>query len=226
MRDACASSRVGSSEVAFLSASMARAYSSRLFVEPCELDEEREVQLPKFIAPALSPFLVAILGKKLARVQVDRRPVGRRLPGASGGCRSVLEGIHVHPQLPLRAQDELLVPETQVALTRTRGGIEYLASAVDDLAQVVGGRPRGRVGPEQVHRLLSVHSMAGSQGEELHEARRLLRAPGILRDGRRTYTNPKASEQPYPYDLAFPTRLRTAHAPSSQKNPSSSFPAS
>ena len=64
MRAACASSRVGSSAVAFRSTSMARLVLLTFFVEPCELDEEREVQLPKLIAPALSPLLVAILGKR------------------------------------------------------------------------------------------------------------------------------------------------------------------
>jgi hypothetical protein len=42
-------------------------------VEPREFEDEPEVELTELLTFALGPFPVAILGKKLARVQVDRR---------------------------------------------------------------------------------------------------------------------------------------------------------
>src|SRR5215211_1346714 len=45
--------------------------------------------------------------------------------------------------------------------------------------------------------------MARRQSEELHQGSCLPQAPGILGNGSRTYTNSKASEQPYPYSLAL-----------------------
>ena len=80
-------------------------------VEPSEFDEEREIELTQLVAPALSPPLVAILGKEIARVQVDGSLVGRRVLGAPCGQRCVLEGVRVHPQPSFRAQNEVLVPE-------------------------------------------------------------------------------------------------------------------
>src|SRR3712207_40634 len=50
--------------------------------------------------------------------------------------------------------------------------------------------------------------MARSQGEELHQGGCLPQAPGILGNGSRIYTNPKATEQPHSYDLAFLARWR------------------
>jgi hypothetical protein len=43
--------------------------------------------------------------------------------------------------------------------------------------------------------------MAWSQSEELDQGGRLPKAPGILVDGPGTYTNPKPTEQPYPYKV-------------------------
>src|SRR5215210_3265287 len=45
--------------------------------------------------------------------------------------------------------------------------------------------------------------MPRSQGEELHQGGCLPQPPGILGNGPRTYTNPKPTEQPHPYGLAF-----------------------
>ena len=62
------------------------------------------------------------------------------------------------------------------------------------LTEVVGCRPPARVGPEDVHYLLAVEAMAGSQGEQLHQGRRLPEAPDVLVDRFVTYCDPKATE--------------------------------
>jgi hypothetical protein len=51
---------------------------------------------------------------------------------------------------------------------------------VKGAAQTVGGGLPARVGPQEIHRLLSVHAMARSQGQELHQGGCLPQAPGIL----------------------------------------------
>jgi hypothetical protein len=84
---------------------------SPFFVEPRELQVQGEVELMELLSSALGPLLVAILGKKLARVQVEGRSVDRRITCASGACCSFLEGIDIHPQPSLWAQGKLLVLE-------------------------------------------------------------------------------------------------------------------
>jgi hypothetical protein len=104
--------------------------------------------------------------------------------------------------MPLWApQDELFIPESQVALRSARRGIEGPTGTVEHLAQVVGGGLLSRVGPEEVDRLLSVHSMAGSQGKEFYQGGRLLRAPLLLPEGLGVHRNGEATEQPNAHRL-------------------------
>ncbi len=39
-----------------------------LFVEPCKLDEQREIRLPQVLAPTFGPLLVAVLGQEVSGV--------------------------------------------------------------------------------------------------------------------------------------------------------------
>lgn len=133
---------------------------------------------------------------RISTRQLDRCSVCCGTPGATGTGGGLLEGLDIHPQLSLRAQHELLPFAYQVAGAFIR--IESPAGGVEGLAQVGRGRPPGRAGPQEIHRLLSVHAMAGSQGQELHQGGRLPQAPGVFGDGPGTHANPKPTEQPYP----------------------------
>ena len=129
MRDACASSRVGSSEVAFPSASMARACTPRPRRDPASSKCRARYSMPELLAPALGPPLVAVLRQELSGVEVEGRPVGRWITCASGACRSLLEGIDVHPKLSFWAQDEVIVLQAQVAVRELGAGSRTLRAA-------------------------------------------------------------------------------------------------
>src|SRR5215212_7554218 len=106
-----------------------------LLVEARELDQQREERLPQTLAGYLRPLLVRVPRQELPSVEVQRRPVGRRLTGASRRRRSRLEGLHVQPQFSPRTQHELLALRSQVAGGNlgvvgpegVAGGIESLA---------------------------------------------------------------------------------------------------
>ena len=67
------------------------------FVQFGQFDEQRKTQSPQFLPPALCPLLVAILGQQITRVQLQRSPVGGRLPRPTGRSSHLLEGVDVHP---------------------------------------------------------------------------------------------------------------------------------
>ena len=79
-----------------------------LLVEAPELDQQRKEQLPQTLAGDLSPLLVRVSRQQLPGVQVQGRPVGRCITGASRRRRRLLEGLHVNPQFSPWAQHELL----------------------------------------------------------------------------------------------------------------------
>src|SRR3712207_3559863 len=95
-----------------------------------EPHEEGEISLPQLFSPGICPALVAVLGQKLPGVELDRRPVGYRIVGATGRGSSLLKDLYIHPYLPARAQRELLALEGKVAGGRARVGIEDPASYV------------------------------------------------------------------------------------------------
>jgi hypothetical protein len=74
-------------------------------------------------APLLRPGLEAVQGQELTGVEVDRRPEGPRIPGAACGGRSILEGLDIHPQRTIGAQDEPLVAEVEVAGSAPAGAM-------------------------------------------------------------------------------------------------------
>src|SRR5918993_1310187 len=49
------------------------------FVEPREIYEKSEVQLSQCFTPAFGPILIAVPWQQVASVEVDGRPVGRRV---------------------------------------------------------------------------------------------------------------------------------------------------
>ena len=51
--------------------------------------------------------------------------------------------------------------------------------------------------------MLAVHPVAGRQGEQLDQGRRLPPLPTVLTDGPRANRYPKAAEQPYTHDLGI-----------------------
>jgi hypothetical protein len=89
-----------------------------LLVEPRQLDQQRQVGASEPFPLLLRPTLVAVLGQQVPGVQTDGGPVRGGLAHAPRRCRRLLEGFHVHPQRPLRAQRYLVPDEPQVAVRR------------------------------------------------------------------------------------------------------------
>ena len=73
---------------------------------------------PQLLAPLLCPLLVAVLGQEITYVQLDRRPVSRRLAFPKSCCGGLLEGLDIHPQLTWHMQQELLILGCKVAVAR------------------------------------------------------------------------------------------------------------
>ena len=76
-----------------------------------------------------------------------------------------------------------------------------MPGGMEGTAQVAGGGLPARVGPQGVHSLLAVQSVAGSQGQQLHEARSLPQTPLVLPNRPRPHGYPEATEHPYPHIL-------------------------
>ena len=185
-----------------------RARAPALFVQPRELDEQREVQLPQLFAPVLRPLLVAVLGQELSRVQVQRRPVGRRLPYTARRLPRPPRRLDVHPQLALRAQHERLALRCQVAEPPCR--IENLRGRRGGSGAGCWRRAPARVGPEE-----SMLARGGGGGQERGRAASPGRPPSsgatLVPDGPAPYRNPKPAEQPHPHRLE---PLTYCHLPS------------
>jgi hypothetical protein len=128
-----------------------------LLVEVRELVQQPEEQLPKTLSGYLRPLLVRVPRQELPSVEVQGSPVGRWLTGASRRRRSLLEGLHVHPQFCPLAQHQLLALRSQVAgVGPGIVGPEGAAGSMEDLAEVVGGHALPLIRPEEVHGLLPV----------------------------------------------------------------------
>jgi hypothetical protein len=106
----------------------------------------------------------------------------------------LLEGVDVHPQLASGTKHQQVAFGGQVEPARR--GVEGLADGVDGVAEVVRGGLLAKLWPEQVHHLLPLETVAGSQGEHLDKRGGLPQAPDISADGPRTHGYPKAAEQP------------------------------
>src|SRR5215211_4548223 len=141
-----------------------RAVILAYLIGPSKPQPEGLVRFTKFPAAIFGPFLVAILWQQLPRVQLDRRSVGCRIFRVAGRGGSLLEGLHVYPQLILRAHHNLLSLETQVAGGRDRIGLQGPASSMDDATQVVGSRSPSEIRPEHIHNLFAVHPVPRREG--------------------------------------------------------------
>src|SRR5829696_5872093 len=140
-----------------------------LLVEARELDQQRQEQLPQTLAGDLRPLLVRVFRQELPGVQVQGRPVGRWLTGASRRRCRLLESLDVQPQISPWAQHELLTLRSYVA----GGGLgvvgpEGAAGGMEDLAEAVGGRVPPVVRPEEVHSPLPVEVVPRREREQLH----------------------------------------------------------
>ena len=143
-----------------------RERSSR--TESGDLMLEFECNRGELVATALDPVVVPVLGQQLAGVDVECRPEGRcRLFPACVHCR-LFELVDVD----LSREVERAVPR----LDRAR--VEGAPRDVHGLVEVVGGRRRGEVAPEHVHRLLAMEPVVAGESEKLHELARLLQSPG------------------------------------------------
>src|SRR5215207_8464170 len=91
-----------------------------------------------------------------------------RILSTTGGCRSLLEGLHVHPQLSAWAHNKRLVLANQVAGAHRRAGGEAPAESMESPSQIVRGCLPTRVGPQEVHNLFAVEAVTRSQGEQLY----------------------------------------------------------
>ena len=155
-----------------------RERSSR--TESGDLMLEFECNRGELVATALDPVVVPVLGQQLAGVDVECRPEGRcRLFPACVHCR-LFELVDVD----LSREVKRTVPRLD------RGRVEGAPRDVHGLVEVVGGRRRGEVAPEHVHRLLAMEPVVAGESEELHELARLLQSPGRVGhrnsvDGRR-----------------------------------------
>ena len=126
----------------------------------------------KLTASFIRPVVVAVLRKELAAVERERRPICRRRAGSARIGRGENKPVDVD----LGDEEEHLV--TQLDRVRT----ESAAGDVHRLMEVVRGGARCTIGPEDVHRLLTVKPMSRRESEELHELAGLLQAPHRLRD--------------------------------------------
>jgi hypothetical protein len=121
------------------------------------------------------PILVALIGEEGAGVQgqsgaVRPRSGAGRFPG---GVRGDLEGAHICPQRPWRAQDEELAFQAHVR-RRPRpspSGLERPVGGVEGLMEARRRRPLLAPRPEVLERLLSVQPLSGGTGQELDQAR-------------------------------------------------------
>ena len=135
--------------------------------ESGDLMFEFECDRGELVATALDPVVVPVLGQQLG-VDVECCPEGRcRLFPACVHCR-LFELVDVD----LSREVKRAVPRLD------RGRVEGAPRDVYGLVEVVGGRRRGEVAPEHVHRLLAMEPVVAGEGEELHELARLLQSPG------------------------------------------------
>ncbi len=114
MRAACASSLAGSSETVRWSTSMPFSYSSHFSWAAASSTSSARWSCRSSSRLPSSPLLGAVLRQELARVQLDGCPVRCGLPATAGRGRGILEGIDVHPEVLLRAQNQLFVLNFQV----------------------------------------------------------------------------------------------------------------
>ena len=135
-----------------------------------ELVLELGCELRELVPPLLGPVVVAVLGKKLAAVDRERRPVGGRRPRAPRVGRGRLEPVDVD----VRHEEERLVADDD------RFRAERPTGDMHGLVEVVRRRARLAVAPEDVHRLLAVKPMALGEREQLDELACLLQAPRAL----------------------------------------------
>ena len=116
-----------------------------------------------------------------------RRRTGRWQPGRPPGSGS--GGPRRRPsRTPRRRPRGRPAGTTGATRPRRPGSVEPSrtqrpAGDVNGSPQVVRGRFRAQIGPEEVHRPLAVEPVARSEGEQLHQARRLPQPPGVLLDG-------------------------------------------
>src|SRR5215212_1423917 len=101
------------------------------------------MQPPQLFSLAIRPPFVAVIWQEFSHVQLDCCPVGRRVSGVAGSCRSLLEGLRVHPEVSLRTQHERLALACQVAGACC--WIEGIAGGMKDLSQVVGGSSSAQI---------------------------------------------------------------------------------
>ena len=151
-----------------------------LLVGLSEPGEQFQMQPPKLSPLLFCPLLELIGRQQLPGEQVERRPVGRRVPGAAGRSSSLREGVDIHPEIAWRTQYEPLVLAYQVVRADNR--VEGLACKVENFAQVVGGCLLPQIRPQKVHRALAMEPVPRGQGKQLDQARRLPQAPRALLD--------------------------------------------
>lgn len=120
-----------------------------------------------------------------------------------GGCPCILEGLDVYPERFARAQGELLIPKIQIAGSSGQGRFEDPAGEVERSVQVVCGRLRLKLWPEQVYHLLPMQPVPRREGEQLHQAPGLAQSPLVVLDGSRPHRHPEAAEQPDTHGLAL-----------------------
>ncbi len=195
-----------------------RAVLPALLVQRGKLGEQREEQPPQLLAAALRPVFVGVPRQELPGVQIQRRPVSGGLVVAPRRLRRLLESFHVHPQLRVRAQHELLAPGIQVPGGGLGVRLESAAGGVEDLVEVVGRRLPPEVRPEEVRGPLPMHAMPRREGEQLHQVRRLAQPPTALLDGTGTHRDPEPAEQANAHRLGAPDQgdsrsfLRLSHS--------------
>ena len=130
-----------------------------LLVKPSNFDKQGKKCLPELLTAALCPFLVAVFGQQLPRVQLDRRPVGGWIFGATGDVRASSKAS-TSTQSLLFGHSTIDSFSYQVA--RAIGSVEDPPGGVEGLSQVVGGSLLAQLRPEEVHHHFSVQAMTGS----------------------------------------------------------------
>jgi hypothetical protein len=157
--------------------------------------EQAEVAFAERLPRPLGPVLEPVLGQDVTPVQLGRRPVVLRGPGLPGPLAGGVEGLGVHPwRRALREQDDVVAQAEQAGPSAQRA-----PCAVQRLVQVVGGRRRIAVGPQDGHHGLAVQPLAAGKGQQLDQRLGLAEPPGGGRHRPISHGDLEPTQEPDPH---------------------------
>jgi hypothetical protein len=160
-------------------------------------DQHFPVQRVQLVAGTVGPGLVAVGGQQLPAVRRLGRPQRGQLAAVQRGRGRRTEGRGVDVDQPAGPQHDHLVPQLQQAVGALPG--ERPPGRVQDLVQVVGGRGRREIRPEQVEQIFAVQPLGRVQRQQLDHRLRLAQPPARGVDRTAADLDGESSEQLYPH---------------------------